>query len=414
MKKLTIITLSFLLSCFFHLGTLANDNPLKVFILCGQSNMEGHAKINTFEAMKLDPVTKPIYQEMVDSSGDPITCEQVWISYFTGGRDNMGEGYGKLTAGYGSRRVPSEMGEKIGPEYTFGIYAQKALKEPILIIKTAWGGKSIHTDFRPPSAGPYVFNENELENFKRRGKDIERIKIEKVEQTGKFYGLMIDHVKKVLADIKRVYPKYNEKKGYELAGFVWFQGWNDMVASGTYPNRDKPGGYDAYTDCLAHFIRDVRKDLAAPKMKFVVGVMGVGGPLEKYASPRYVPVHGNFRNAMAAPANMPELKDNVFAVRTAKFWDMRLQELEDKKTQVKQMAGYLKSKHKDHANRDGTMSHAEQTEYLEKYREELISEEEEAYAQIARSNGGYHYYGSAKTMAQIGKAFAEVLTRKTN
>ena len=60
------------------------------------------------------------------------------------------------------------------------------------------------------------------------------------------------------------------------------------------------------------------------------------------------------------------------------------------------------------------MSHAEQTEYLEKYREELISEEEEAYAQIARSNGGYHYYGSAKTMAQIGKAFAEVLTRKTN
>ena len=121
MKKPSLVILSFLLSCFLHLVTLANDKPLKIFILCGQSNMEGHAKINTFEAMKLDPVTKPIYQEMVDSSGDPITCEQVWISYFTGGRDNMGEGYGKLTAGYGSRRVPSEMGEKIGPEFTFGI-----------------------------------------------------------------------------------------------------------------------------------------------------------------------------------------------------------------------------------------------------------------------------------------------------
>jgi len=116
--------------------------------------MEGHAKISTLEAMKLDPVTKPIYNEMVDASGNPVTCDNVWISYFTGGRDNMGEGYGKLTAGYGSRRVPSELGEKIGPEFTFGIYAQKALKEPILIIKTAWGGKSIHTDFRPPSAGP--------------------------------------------------------------------------------------------------------------------------------------------------------------------------------------------------------------------------------------------------------------------
>ena len=374
--------------------------------------MEGHAKISTFEAMKLDPVTKPIYKEMVDASGNSVTCDNVWISYFTGGRDNMGEGYGKLTAGYGSRRVPSEMGEKIGPEFTFGIYAQKALKEPILIIKTAWGGKSIHTDFRPPSAGPYVFNENELENFKRRGKDIKEVKAEKAEQTGRFYGLMMDHVKKVLADIKRVYPQYNEKKGYKVAGFAWFQGWNDMVASGTYPNRDKPGGYDAYTDCLAHFIRDVRKDLNAPKMKFVIGVMGVGGPLEKYASPRYVPIHGNFRNAMAAPAEMPEFKGNVFAVRTAKFWDMRLKKLEDKQTQVKQMAGFLKSKHQEHANRDGSMSAADQKEYLEKYRKKLISEEEEAYAQIARSNGGYHYYGSAKTMAQIGKAFAEALVGK--
>ena len=52
------------------------------------------------EALVLDPgVTKPIYQEMVDASGNPVTCDNVWISYFTGGRDNMGEGYGKLTAG---------------------------------------------------------------------------------------------------------------------------------------------------------------------------------------------------------------------------------------------------------------------------------------------------------------------------
>jgi hypothetical protein len=42
----------------------------------------------------------------------------------------------------------------------------------------------------------------------------------------------------------------------------------------------------------------------------------------------------------------------------------------------------------------------------------LISEKEEAYARIAKSNGGYHYYGSAKTMAQIGKAFAEALVSK--
>ena len=58
------------------------------------------------------------------------------------------------------------------------------------------------------------------------------------------------------------------------------------------------------------------------------------------------------------------------------------------------------------------MTSQEQKEYLVKYRKKLISEKEEAYARIAKSNGGYHYYGSAKTMAQIGKAFAETLLSK--
>ncbi len=58
----------------------AQAKPLKVFILCGQSNMEGHAKISTFEAMRTDPLTKPILKEMVDEKGDPVVCDQVWIA----------------------------------------------------------------------------------------------------------------------------------------------------------------------------------------------------------------------------------------------------------------------------------------------------------------------------------------------
>jgi len=391
--------------------SVVNAKPLKVYVLCGQSNMEGHAKISTFEAMKTDPLTKPILKEMIDGKGNPVVCDQVWISYFTGGGDNMGEGFGKLTAGYGSRRNPSESGDKIGPEFTFGIFMQKALNEPFLIIKTAWGGKSIHTDFRPPSAGPYPFSEQELENLKKRGKNVKEAKAQKKEQTGRFYRLTIEHVRRVLKDVKRVYPGYNPKDGYELAGFAWFQGWNDMVAGGTYPNRGQPGGYDAYSECMAHFIRDVRKDLNAPDMKFVIGVMGVGGPLEKYASQRYVPIHGSFREAMAAPASMSEFKGNVAAVRTAPFWDDRLQRMEDNQGKVKQMAGFLKSKHKDHPNKDGSMNAQAQKAYLDKYRSELISAEDEAYAKVAKSNGGYHYFGSAKTMARIGKAFAEAMAK---
>ena len=385
--------------------------PLKVYILSGQSNMEGHAQVRTFDVMGQDPVTASILKEMLGSDGKPRVCDNVWISYYTGGGDNLGEGFGKLTAGYGSRRNPGEASDKIGPEFTFGIYMGKAVGEPILIIKTAWGGKSIHTDFRPPSAGPYPFSEKEIENFEKRGKDFDDVKAETAKRTGHYYRLMIKHVKHVLADIKRVYPGYDAKQGYEVAGFVWFQGWNDMVAGGTYPDRGKPGGYDKYSECLAHFIRDVRKDLEAPKMKVVIGVMGVGGPLDKYASQRYVPIHGGFRRAMAAPALMPEFKGNVTAVDTAQFWDMRLQGIEDNQAKVKQMAAFLKSKHKDHANKDGSMDAKAQKEYVDKYRRELINDDEETYAKAARSNAGYHYFGSAKTMAQIGKAFAEAMMK---
>ena len=127
---------------------------------------------------------------------------------------------------------------------------EKRLGEPILIIKTAWGGRSLHTDFRPPSAGPYVWSDYELTQCKRRGHDLEKIKADKLKATGLFYRHMIEHVRKVLADVKRVVPDYDEKQGYELAGFVWFQGFNDLVADWTYDERMKPGGYDLYGELL--------------------------------------------------------------------------------------------------------------------------------------------------------------------
>src|SRR4051794_30287433 len=134
----------------------AANKPLKVFILAGQSNMEGHAKVETFDYIGDDPVTAPLLKQMRGADGKPAVCDHVWISYLTGMGEANGEGVGKLTAGYGSRQKPDQAGGKIGPEFTFGLTLDGVLKEPVLIIKTAWGGKSLHTDFRPPSAGPYV------------------------------------------------------------------------------------------------------------------------------------------------------------------------------------------------------------------------------------------------------------------
>ena len=399
---------------------MAAGRPLKVYILAGQSNMEGHAKVETFDYIGDDPATAPMLTLMRGADGKPRVCEKVWISYLTGPRDNPGEGFGKLTAGYGARRNPTEDGGKIGPELTFGITMSKATDSPILIIKTAWGGKSLNTDFRPPSAGPYEFSEAQLENLKKRGKDIKQAKADKAVRTGHYYRLMIKHVKHVLGDIKRVVPDYDPEQGYEIAGFAWFQGWNDMVDSGTYPNRSKPGGYAKYGEWLADFIRDVRKDLRAPKMPFVIGMMGVGGVQEK---PNY------FRQAMAAPASMPEFKGNVAAVQTAPYWDKPLADIAAKFGRVGKVRYYLRKgnvpgrvvsrnyptayllrrQYWDTPIEDRKMTKEEQQAYIKEYRAKLITPEDEAMWKRGASNAGYHYLGCAKTMALIGKAFADAM-----
>ncbi|MAF66388.1 MAG: hypothetical protein CMJ84_12115 [Planctomycetes bacterium] len=387
--------------------------PLTVFILAGQSNMQGHAKVETFAYIGDDPKTAPLLARMQRADGTPTVCDDVWISYLTAGRGvGDGEGKGRLTAGYGARRRPDEDGGKIGPEFTFGLTMAEAIDGPVLLIKTAWGGKSLHTDFRPPSAGPYVFKENQLARFAKRKTDVEKAKADKVAATGRYYRLMIDHVKGVLSDIKRVYPAYDQKAGHTLAGFAWFQGWNDMVDRGTYPNRDQPGGYDAYGKCMAAFIRDVRKDLQAPDLPFVIGVMGVGG-LIKPEDTKKRSVHRNFREAMAAPASMPEFKGTVRAVQTARFWDAPLAAIDAKNGKVKQMVRFLRNKHKKHANADGKMTPREQKAYVAKYRTEILGDDEKTWKRGA-SNAGYHYLGCGKTMALIGEAFANAIIEMRN
>jgi Carbohydrate esterase, sialic acid-specific acetylesterase len=297
------------------LGTAAfaaEPKPLKVFILAGQSNMQGHADLSTFDYVGKDPLTAPILAAMRDAEGKPRVCDKVWISSLgCGGNQysDMLEKTGKLTAGFGASD------SKIGPEFTFGIYSAKMLKEPVLIIKTSWGGRSLNTDFRPPSAGQYKLPKEVQDVWDKHPQgahtvpkleDRKKWQEDKDAASGVFYRAMIEHVRKVTKDIKQVCPEYDEKAGYELAGFVWFQGYNDLVDRQTYPN----GNFDEYSRLLAHFIRDVRKDLSAPKMPFVIGVLGVDG--EKNV---------NLRKAMTAPADMPEFKGNVVAVDTAPFWD---------------------------------------------------------------------------------------------
>ena len=383
-------------ACAAALAAPLGAKPLKVYILAGQSNMQGHAHERTLSVVGLDPKTAPMLKEIQNPDGTAKVHDKIWVSSIG---SSESEKVGKLTVGFG----PEKGGPKIGPELTFGIYMQKFVNEPIVIIKTAWGGKSIHTDFRSPSAGPFVFREEEIENFKKQGKDVAKIKAERAQATGHYYRLMMEYVQKVLSDLKRVYPGYKASDGYELAGFVWFQGWNDMVNRGVYPKRDQPGGYDQYSEVLAHFIRDVRKDLKAPKMPFVIGVMGAGGAVAKYTpdKKRYAGIHQNFRNAMAAPAKLPEFQGNVAAVWTENYWDDELEQLryKDRQLQNEWKKTVAEKKLSRQEDRDG----------LEKLRAKEFDERERKILKDGASNAEYHYLGSAKVLGGIGKGFAEAV-----
>ena len=95
--------------------------------------MQGHAHVSTFDHLGMDPQTAPLLKEMRNADGTPRVCDKVWISSIGNGGSKE-EYLGQLTAGYGA----AGRGTKIGPELTFGIYMQKLVDEPILIIKTAW------------------------------------------------------------------------------------------------------------------------------------------------------------------------------------------------------------------------------------------------------------------------------------
>lgn len=278
--------------------------PLKIFILAGQSNMQGNAQVRTIARLNMADDGKQMYQDMQVKDGLPSAAEDVYGVYFSNGDMSRGkerpveEQAGPLQPGFGGELTP---GTTFGPEYTFAIYMHKYLNEPFLIIKTAWGGRDLLQQFRPPSAGKYEEEKDKHGN-----------------PTGQYYDLIVERVNEVLADPGKYHPAYDKDAGYEIAGFVWFQGFNDML--GLYPGSKYDKDYSEYSRLMATFIRDIRKDLHAPKMPFVIGVLGIGG---------VEPEHP-FRNAQEAPAALPEFEGNVAAVRTGQYWDPELARIEEK------------------------------------------------------------------------------------
>jgi len=308
---------------------------VKVFILAGQSNMEGKAKLPLLEYQVKQPATRPLFAHFA-KDGQWAERDDVFIKFL--------DRQGPLKAGYGSPGC-------IGPELQFGWSAGDHFNEPVLLIKTAWGGRSLWRDFRPPSAGLPAADVLQKMLTEAQKKKPEATLAEIKEPFGASWREMMKEVNAVRPDPGAVFPALAGHQP-ELCGFVWFQGWNDMI------HADYTAEYAAN---LAHFIRDVRKETKSPALPFVVVQMGVDGlhPNENIKK---------FKAAQAEAAALPEFTGNVRLVKSDAFWDTDAEAVFKK--------GWR--------------------EHLEEWNK-------------VGSDWGYHYYGSAKTLSAIGKASAEAL-----
>jgi alpha-galactosidase len=228
-------------------------------------------------------VVEAVYGDLPDGPRDDVTAavralvdadrgrarwrsrDDVWV-WFNGHK-------GALTTGFGAGR------ELFGPELGFGQVLGDALNEPVLIIKAAWGGKSLYGDFRPPSSGGEV---------------------------GAYYRQLLETVTSVLGAMPVDFPGLADRRP-ELAGLVWWHGWNDGI--------DPVNAVPEYEDNLVNLIRDLRRDLGAPGLPVVVGELT--GP--------WVEAEGGWaqlRAAQAAGADSvrhPELGGSVAFVPTHDF-----------------------------------------------------------------------------------------------
>ena len=397
---LKINHISKVIALFLSMMTAGNisANPdskkLQIFILAGQSNMVGHANSHTMATLydsditgdqqlaqmvfkkdsnlskkvlgniitqvkKTDGLTGGISNEKIKKMSEGpektaaeaevkklkeefesykkkvtsscVVSDQVYISSIADGNKRSGP----LSVGYGGNP------EKIGPELSFGLSMAKKMDSPILLIKTSWGGKSINYDFRPPSAGPYQLDEKQ--KAAKNAVDIRK-------NAGLNWRMMNEAISAVLKDLKQHHPAYNPAAGHDMAGFVWFQGFNDQFSEAFRNN---------YKDMMVHFIKDIRKEYEAPKMPFVIGVLGTNMTKE-----------GVDKNAVSVAqrqaAVTPEFKGNVSSVESYKVYDLKARGVYDQGW-AKRFAEWC----------------------------------------VVGSDRPYHYLGSGKFFVRLGDAFAK-------
>ena len=205
MKQFLIIFV-FLLAYRILPSQAEDQSTVRVFIFAGQSNMVGS-----------DSQVKNI-KDFPPFEGVEEPQNNVRFSYLIG-RENKAKSNGWITL--------QPINNIVGPELSFARKVTQFIDSPIAIIKCAAGGTHLGGDWNPDQ--PIGF---------------------------KMYPLALKLIRNSLADLDR------QGIHYQLEGFMWHQGENDMFEESYMKD---------YGKNLKNFLESWRRDLDAPKLKFYIG-----------------------------------------------------------------------------------------------------------------------------------------------
>jgi len=238
------------------------------------------------------------YPYLATEEGEWASRDDVWYKgVVTAGADKW------LSVGCGAGAG------QIGPELGFGWVMGDYHDEPVLILKASQGNRSLAWDFLPPGSERFEVGDKVYAGYKDRKPSWDKgTEPEPVNwYAGKQYDDCVNAAKDVLENFDENFPHW-KGRGYEIAGFVWWQGHKD-TGNEVHAQR--------YEQNLVHLIKTLRKDFHAPDAPFVVATIGFGG----------WKMEGNtltVANAQLAVSGdkgkYAEFKGNVKTVETRDFW----------------------------------------------------------------------------------------------
>jgi len=278
--------------------TAGKKVPFKITYLTKQANGLGWiARLDIPGTLATVVKQEGKFPYLVDQQGNWVERKDVWYKgVVTAGANQW------LSVGCGASR------NKIGPELGFGHVVGDYHDQPVLILKASQGNRSLGWDYLPPGSERFEHEGYVYAGYKDSPSRWEQDSTPKPIDwyAGKQYDDCFGAAHEVLDNFDTQFPHW-KGRGYEIAGFVWWQGHKD--GGEPYASR--------YEQNLVHLIKTLRKEFDAPRAPFVIATIGfdgwqMTGPHQIVASAQLA-VSGH-------QGKYPEFRNNVQTVETRDFW----------------------------------------------------------------------------------------------